>query len=137
MSSSWVKQGAIQIIETAALTRPLLKARRAGGIILVTITLVDAHLPMNDPKPQKRLVLCRGQFCNIDRRADKLYRTISPLIDALNGEGYPPRVRLVTANCLSMCGAGPNCIIQPGGRPFNKLDADRLREIVERYLKDN
>lgn len=89
------------------------------------------------PRPTRRLVICRGQYCNMDRRADRLLSAAEPLIEAINRGRYPPPVRLVTANCLSMCGAGPNCIIQPGGRPFNHLDEAALREIIAQYLADD
>jgi (2Fe-2S) ferredoxin len=82
----------------------------------------------------KRIVLCRGQFCNMDRRADKLYAALEPLLEALNGEAYPPLVRLTTANCLSMCGAGPNCIIYPDNIALNQLTVDKLPQLVKEYL---
>ncbi len=86
-------------------------------------------------KPRKRIVLCRGQYCNLDRRADKLYKQLQPLIDDINGGDYPLRIKLETANCLSMCGAGPNCLVEPGDLAFNRLDADELRRIVDEYLR--
>jgi (2Fe-2S) ferredoxin len=73
----------------------------------------------------------------MDRRADKLYKQLQPMIDELNGDTYPPLVRLEIANCLSMCGAGPNCLIHPGALPFNHLDAGKLKAIVEEYLKED
>lgn len=84
----------------------------------------------------KRLILCRGQFCNLDRRADKLYQEIAPIIVAINGDVYPPKIQLATANCLSMCGAGPNGIMQPEARPFNHLTIDSLKQIIETHLRD-
>jgi (2Fe-2S) ferredoxin len=82
----------------------------------------------------KRVVLCRGQYCNMDRRADKLYALLDPMIQEMNGDAYPPRIRLTTANCLSMCGAGPNCIVYPEGQVFNGLNAEKLVQMVEQYL---
>ena len=84
----------------------------------------------------KRLVLCRGQFCNLDRRADKLYRAIDPVIRELNGDTYPPPIRLVTANCLDMCQQGPNCIVQPGGKPHNHLTEATLLDIVDEMIQE-
>lgn len=85
----------------------------------------------------KRVVLCRGQYCNMDRRADKLYALLDPMIQVLNSETYPPRIRLTTANCLSMCGAGPNCIIYPEGEMFHQLNAETLVEMVEDFLRSS
>ena len=93
-----------------------------------------ASYVLNDSPSPKRLVLCRGQFCNMDRRADKLYRLIEPIVYELNDGAYPPRFQLTTANCLDMCGAAPNCIIQPGGKPFNHLTPETLFDIVDTYL---
>lgn len=81
------------------------------------------------PRP-RRIVLCRGQYCNLDRRADTIHAALQPLVEAANGEAYPPRIRLETANCLSMCGAGPNALVYPEGRVFNRLDTGRLSELL-------
>jgi (2Fe-2S) ferredoxin len=70
----------------------------------------------------------------MDRRADKLYAALEPMLEALNGDAYPPRVRLTTANCLSMCGAGPNCIIYPDNIALNQLTVEKLPQLVKEYL---
>lgn len=84
---------------------------------------------------RKRVVLCRGQFCNESRRADKLYALLQPLLDDINGGDYPPRVRLETATCLSMCGAGPNLIIYPDKIECHWVDEAALRRIVDDHLR--
>jgi (2Fe-2S) ferredoxin len=86
-------------------------------------------------QPAKRFVICRGQYCNMDKRADKLIARLEPILDELNGDSYPPRIRLDTANCLSMCGAGPNAILYPSGQTFNGLDEAKLLQLVEAYFK--
>lgn len=83
---------------------------------------------------RKRVVLCMGTYCNMDRRAAKLYPVLQALLDEINGEAYPPLVKLETANCLSMCGAGPNLLLYPDALAFNHLDEAELRRIVENYL---
>lgn len=85
-------------------------------------------------KPAKRLVLCRGQYCNMDRRADKLLKIAEPLVESLNEGVYPPCIRLETANCLSMCGAGPNAILYPDGLIFHHLDEKALRQLFADHL---
>ncbi|MCU0514273.1 MAG: (2Fe-2S) ferredoxin domain-containing protein [Anaerolineae bacterium] len=81
-------------------------------------------------RPACRLVLCRGQYCNLDRRADTLHRLLTAALEPINGPADPPPVRLTTANCLSRCGAGPNAILHPGGRVFQHLDAATLGELL-------
>ena len=71
----------------------------------------------------------------MDRRADRIYAALEPMIAALNGDTYPPPIRLTTANCLSMCGAGPNCIIYPGEIVFNQLTVEKLPQLVQDYLR--
>lgn len=88
------------------------------------------------PTPRRRrIVLCRGQYCNIGQRADRLCKRLEESLDALNGDQYPRPIKLEIANCLSMCGAGPNLVIYPEGIPFNHLDEDGLDQIIDTYLK--
>jgi (2Fe-2S) ferredoxin len=88
----------------------------------------------NTPQ-RKRIVLCRGQYCNMGRRADKLLKRLETLVDEVNGDQYPKPVKLEIANCLSMCGAGPNLIIYPEGIAFNAVDESALDQIVADHLK--
>jgi (2Fe-2S) ferredoxin len=84
---------------------------------------------------RKRIVLCRGQYCNLDRRADKLLKRLEALVDEINGDQYPKPVKLEIANCLSMCGAGPNLVIYPDGLVFNGVDEKMLDQIVNEYVR--
>jgi NADH:ubiquinone oxidoreductase subunit E len=84
---------------------------------------------------RKRVVLCRGEFCNMGRRADKLYKRLEEALGEINRDSYPKPVKLEIANCLSMCGAGPNLVIYPAGEIFNHLDAAALDVVIETCLK--
>lgn len=89
------------------------------------------------PTPKrKRVVVCRGQYCNMGRRVDKLLKRLEPMVDAINGDQYPKLVKLEIANCLSMCGAGPNIVIYPEGVICNGVDESMLDAIVDEYVKD-
>ncbi len=88
------------------------------------------------PNPKrKRVVVCRGQYCNMGRRADKLLKRLEPLLDEINGDQYPKPVKLEIANCLSMCGAGPNIVIYPEGVICNGVDETMLEAIVDEHVK--
>ena len=90
------------------------------------------------PSPKrKRVVVCRGQYCNMGRRADKLLKVLEPLLDEVNGDQYPKPVKLEIANCLSMCGAGPNIVIYPEGVVCNGVDETMLEAIVNAHVKDS
>ena len=88
------------------------------------------------PSPKrKRVVVCRGQYCNMGRRADKLLKRLEIVVDAINGDQYPKPVKLEIANCLSMCGAGPNIVIYPEGVICNGVDETILETIVNEHVK--
>jgi len=70
------------------------------------------------------------------RRADKLYQRLETLIDEINGDQYPQPVKLETANCLDMCGAGPNLVIYPDSVACNAVEEAMLEKIVEDYLHE-
>lgn len=87
------------------------------------------------PTPRRqRVVLCRGQYCNMGRRADKLYHRLQTLVDGINGDSYPKPVKLEIANCLSMCGAGPNLMIYPDGIACNGVEEAMLEQIAADHL---
>lgn len=86
--------------------------------------------------PQRnRIVVCRGQYCNMGRRADKLLKRLEVLVDEVNGDQYPKPVKLEIANCLSMCGAGPNLVIYPQGVVCNGVEESMLDSIVDTYIR--
>ncbi len=69
-----------------------------------------------------------GEYCNLGRRADKLYKQLQP---ALIGQ---PCYKLETARCLSMCGSGPNLVIYPEDLVFNRLDEGKLADLMREHL---
>jgi (2Fe-2S) ferredoxin len=85
------------------------------------------------PPRRKRVVLCMGEFCNMSRRSDKLLKQLQPLIAEANASGA--NLKLETARCLNMCGAGPNICIYPDGLIFNQLNEAKLEVQVKPHLK--
>lgn len=89
---------------------------------------------METPK-RRRVVLCMGQYCNMGSRAKRLYRELDAQVADINGDTFPGPIKLETANCLSMCGAGPNLMLYPEARALNGLDETKLRQFIETYLR--
>lgn len=77
-----------------------------------------------------RIVVCRGVYCNEGRRADHLLKVLTPLVEAHNGEGSLPQIKIETANCLSMCGAGPNIMVYPEQEIYNRVQTADLPRIL-------
>ncbi len=79
---------------------------------------------------RRRIVICRGVHCNQSRRADKILQQVEPLIADLNAAAPHPRFKVEIAQCLSMCGGGPNAIIYPDRRILNGLTPEALVSII-------
>lgn len=91
---------------------------------------------MSEPPPnRRRIVLCMGEYCNLGRRADRLWRLLEPAVAELNGDARPPCIKLERANCLSMCAAGPNLVLYPENRAYNHLDEATLRQFIDEKLQ--
>jgi (2Fe-2S) ferredoxin len=87
-------------------------------------------------RPKYRVVLCMGEYCNLGRRADKLYKALQPMIAERNEGRETPLARLETARCLSMCGRGPNLVIYPDDSMYHNTQEADLKDILDRHLKD-
>ncbi len=92
---------------------------------------------IDQPKPAHRIVLCRGDYCNLGRRADTLYARLRDAVDEANRAtpGETPCASLRTANCLSMCAVGPNLVVYPEDDVYHHLDVAALEPIIERYVR--
>lgn len=86
------------------------------------------------PSPRPRIVMCRGQYCNISRRADLLYEYLQVLVDDAVGDQRPRPIKLETANCLDHCGAAPVIVVYPSGEVFAEVTEDQLETIVSQAL---
>lgn len=84
--------------------------------------------------PRPRIVLCRGQYCNISCRADLLYEYLQVLVDDAVGDQRPRPIKLEIANCLDHCGAAPVVVVYPSGEVFAEVTEDQLEAIVNRAL---
>src|SRR5258707_1209923 len=91
------------------------------------------------PPAKRRLVLCMGAYCNQGRRAEAFYEH---LCEAFGDPGpawmarRPQKVKWEIANCLSMCGTGPNLIIYPEDRIYNHLDRAVLERLIDECLRE-
>jgi (2Fe-2S) ferredoxin len=85
---------------------------------------------------RKRIVVCRGQYCNLHRDADRIVKVLEPLVESLNGDSYPKPIKLETANCLSMCGSGPNLVIYPEGVEFHFVTPGQVSALVLPHLEN-
>jgi NADH:ubiquinone oxidoreductase subunit E len=91
---------------------------------------------MSESTPKRhRVVLCMGQFCNSGGRVKALYRQLEAEVVVINGDAFPGPIKLEVANCLSMCGAGPNLMLYPEARALNGLDTEKLKQFIENYLR--
>lgn len=90
------------------------------------------------PKParqKQRVIVCTGEYCNLGRRGEKIYRALEPVVAELNGGAAPPCIKLERANCLSLCGDGPNLVFYPADEHFGDMDEEAAVEIVRHRLK--
>lgn len=71
----------------------------------------------------------------MSRRADAILKVLEPQIDALNGDAYPRPIKLEIANCLSMCGAGPNVVIYPASIVLNDVKPEQVNDIISDYIR--
>ncbi len=70
-------------------------------------------------------------------RAKPLYRQLDDAVYEMNdGDLFTGPVKLEIANCLSMCGIGPNLMVYPEARAVNGLDAEKLDKVIQRLEDD-
>ncbi|MBC2666125.1 NAD(P)H-dependent oxidoreductase subunit E [Novosphingobium flavum] len=72
------------------------------------------------PDPRPCVQLCRAEACQ-----SRGVEALVPVAEAAAGD----RVRLATVYCLGLCSVGPSARV--GDKLHARLDADRLRELVE------
>src|SRR5215813_13258006 len=107
-------------------------AQRAAPLQSRQITDALQMTDIPSPPRRKRIVICMGEFCNLGRRSDKLYKQLEPLIAEANANGA--NLKLEWARCLNMCGAGPNICIYPDGLIFNQMTEAKVDAQVKPHL---
>ncbi len=92
------------------------------------------------PPRKRRVVLCMGPYCNQSGQAEPFYERLTQLL----GERGPSwasssnlPVKWEIANCVSMCGAGPNLVIYPEDVMVHHLDIATLERIVQELLRES
>ncbi|NLX08582.1 MAG: (2Fe-2S) ferredoxin domain-containing protein [Chloroflexi bacterium] len=89
----------------------------------------------NTGPARRRIVLCMGPFCNQGGRAERFYARLREVLgDPMPAFMARGPVTWETANCLSMCGAGPNLIVYPEDIVYNFLDDETLEQVITEYV---
>ncbi len=90
------------------------------------------------PLRKKRVVLCMGQYCNQGGQAEPLHDCLTRLLGE-RGPAWTMKgpVKWEIANCLSMCGAGPNLIVYPGEICYTHVDEKTLEHVVTGLVEEN
>ena len=78
-----------------------------------------------------RVHLCFGPNCS-GRGSRAL---LAVLEQAVQHAGLSHRVEILATTCRNRCDYGPSLNVYPGPVFYNQVDADAIREIVERHLK--
>src|SRR5947209_8127037 len=90
----------------------------------------------NGPPRKRRLVLCMGAYCNRGGQAEPLYEMLRQRL----GEIMPAwtardkMLRWEIANCLSMCGAGPNIVVYPEDTAHHYVDEAALDRLLQELI---
>ncbi len=93
--------------------------------------------PPPGPHKKRRIVLCMGAYCNLGGKAEPFYERLRQVLGEIAPAWASQKpVRWEIANCLSMCGAGPNLIVYPEETVYNHLDAETLERILRELLEE-
>jgi (2Fe-2S) ferredoxin len=82
------------------------------------------------PVPERHVLVCTGSDCR--KRGGK--KTCKAFKAALEQAGLKRAVRVVAVDCLDQCGHGPMALVYPDGVWYAKLQAEEVKEVVERHL---
>ena len=86
---------------------------------------------------RKRVLMCMGPFCNTGQRAERNAEILKPLLEDINAAHGTLYITLDFSGCMSMCGAGPNWIIEPGEHICNHVEHETdIHRIVDEHLRD-
>jgi (2Fe-2S) ferredoxin len=99
--------------------------------------MADDLKPLTTPR-KRRIVLCMGQYCNRGGQAEPLYEMLRQRLGEPGPAWSAPnkRLRWEIANCLSMCGAGPNLVIYPERVDHHYVDEATLEAILQKLLRE-
>lgn len=91
----------------------------------------DDRFPDADTERQYRVHLCFGPNCT-----ERGSKALLPVLEqAIEDAGLSGHVEILATTCRNRCDYGPSLNVYPGPVFYNEVDANAIREIVERHLK--
>ena len=81
-----------------------------------------------------RLVLCKGKTCNANGDAEPLYARMVEALGEPSDFRCKKHVRWEIANCLSLCGSGPNLMLFPEFKHYDRTNPKKLEKIIQEFI---
>lgn len=80
-----------------------------------------------------RLVLCMGRTCNDRGDAEPLYECMVSRLGEPHDFRSKATIRWEVANCLSLCGSGPNLMLFPEFIHYARTNLKKLDAIIDEF----
>lgn len=80
-----------------------------------------------------RLVLCMGKTCNANGDAEPLFEAMQARLGEPSDFRCKKTVRWEIANCLSLCGSGPNLMLFPEFKHYARTNPKKIEAIIEAF----
>lgn len=81
-----------------------------------------------------RLVLCMGKNCNARGDAEPLYERLVARLGEPHDFRSKALARWEIANCLNLCGSGPNLMLFPHFIHYDRTTLKKMDRIIDEFI---